>query len=112
MLVSNFLESKEQSRVSKLTGVTLSKNTNNNQENRMLFQFVNIASQTIAPLAITMLCGTFTYPIAVRIAKRVFKLRGFYPIHISIAPFLAFAHTNVFGTTQMYFTIKVMEREF
>ena len=112
LLVSNFLESKEQSRISKLSGVTLTNTSDINQDNQMLNRFISNASQTIAPLAITMMCGTFTYPIAVRIAKRVFRLRGFYPIHFSIAPFLGLVHVNVFGTVQTYFMIKVMEREF
>lgn len=64
------------------------------------------------PVSLTMLCGTFTYPIAVRIARKVFRLRGFYAIHLSIAPFLAFTHINIFGTLHSYFRIKVKEREF
>ena len=59
-----------------------------------------------------MICGTFTYPIAVRIARGLFKLRGFYAIHLSIAPFLALVHVNILGTTHMYFRIKQTEKEF
>ena len=59
-----------------------------------------------------MMCGTVTYPIAVRISKRVFKLRGFYAINLSIAPFLALIHVNILGVTHMYFRIKVTEKEF
>lgn len=69
-------------------------------------------TKIIAPLFITMLCGTITYPIAVRVVKRVFKLRGFYAIHLSIAPFLAIIHTNVFAVSHSYFMIKHMEKEF
>jgi len=59
-----------------------------------------------------MMCATVTYPLAVRIAKRIFKLRGFYAIHVAIAPFLALVHTNIFGVGHMYFRIKHTEKEF
>ena len=66
----------------------------------------------VFPAMITMVCGTFTYPVAVRIARKVFRLRGFYPIHISIAPFLALIHVNIFGTFHALFRARVMEQEF
>ena len=59
-----------------------------------------------------MMCGTVTYPIAVRIVKRIFRLRGFYPIHLAIAPFLALVHVNIFGVCHTYFRIKHIEKEF
>ena len=59
-----------------------------------------------------MLCGTLTYPLAVRFVKRVFKLRGFYSIHLAIAPILALIHINIFGISHTYFRIKHMEREY
>lgn len=59
-----------------------------------------------------MMCGTVTYPLAVRLVKRVFRLRGFYSIHLAIAPFLALIHINIFGVSHTYFRIKHMEREF
>lgn len=59
-----------------------------------------------------MMCATITYPLAVRLVKRVFRLRGFYAIHLAIAPFLALAHVNIFGISQTIFRIKHMEREF
>ena len=78
----------------------------------MLQQFIGNATKIIFPIFITMMCGTVTYPIAVRIAKRIFKLRGFYQIHLSIAPFLALVHVNIFGNSHMYFRIKHTEREY
>lgn len=60
----------------------------------------------------TALCGTVTYPIAVRIARKGFKLKGFYAIHLAIAPFLALVHVNILGVTSMYARIKVIEAEF
>ena len=51
---------------------------------------------------ITMLCGTFAYPVAVRISRK-FGMRGFYPTHISTAPFLALIHVNIFGTVHAIF---------
>ena len=78
----------------------------------MLFQFAGNASKVIIPAVITMMCGTVTYPIAVRIVKKVFKLRGFYAIHLSIAPFLALVHVNIFGISHTYFRIKHIEKEF
>ena len=66
----------------------------------------------VVPAAVTMFCGTFTYPIAVRIARKVFRVRGFYAIHISIAPFLAFVHVNIFGTLHALGRARLMEQEF
>jgi hypothetical protein len=65
--------------------------------------------KVVAPGAMTMFCGTFTYPIAVRIARKVFRIRGFYAIHISIAPFLAFVHVNIFGTLHALGRVRLME---
>lgn len=59
-----------------------------------------------------MMCATVTYPLAVRIVKRVFGLRSFYSIHLAIAPFLALIHVNIFGVSHTLFRIKHMEREF
>ena len=58
------------------------------------------------------MCATFTYPIAVRIAKKIFHLKGFYAIHLAIAPFLALAHVNIFAIAHMWFRIKLTEIEF
>ena len=66
----------------------------------------------VLPAATTMLCGTFTYPVAVRVARRMFGLRGFYSIHISIAPFLAFIHVNIFGTLFALGRIKAIEYDY
>ena len=65
----------------------------------------------VLPGALTMFCGTFTYPVAVRIARRIFGLRGFYPIHISIAPFLALIHVNIFGVLHTLGRIRAIEME-
>ena len=59
-----------------------------------------------------MMCGTFTYPVAVRVARKVFRLRGFYPIHISIAPFLALIHVNIMGTSHALLRALFIEKEF
>ena len=53
-----------------------------------------------APLFCTSMIGTITYPIAVRIAKKAFRLRNFYSIHLTIAPFLALIHINFFALVQ------------
>ena len=58
------------------------------------------------------MCATVTYPLAVRVARKIFKLRGFYSIHLAIAPFLALAHVNIFGVWHMYFKIKHTELEY
>ena len=60
------------------------------------------------------MAGTVTYPIAVRIARSryLFKLRNFYAIHIAIAPFLAFAHINIFGGVHSYMKTKVKESDY
>ena len=59
-----------------------------------------------------MMAGTVTYPIAVRIARKRFKLKGFWAIHLAIAPFLALVHVNILGVSHMYFRIKQTEREY
>jgi len=118
MLVSNFLESREQARVSKMGGAMMSESASSKQTNSafapggFLWQFTSNVGKVILPAMITMFCGTFTYPIAVRVARKVFRLRGFYPIHCSIAPFLALVHVNIFGTLHAYFRIKLTEMEF
>ena len=68
--------------------------------------------KAVLPVFFTALCGTITYPIAVRIARKGFKLRGFYAIHLAIAPFLALVHVNILGVTNMFARIKVIEGEF
>ena len=68
--------------------------------------------KAVLPVFFTALCGTVTYPIAVRIARKGFKLKGFYAIHLAIAPFLALVHVNILGVTSMYARIKVIEAEF
>ena len=59
-----------------------------------------------------MLCGTVTYPLAVRVARRLFRLKGFYAIHLTIAPFLGVVHVNIFGSTNQLMTIWIVERDF
>jgi hypothetical protein len=63
---------------------------------------------------VTALAGTLTYPLAVRIARSryLLKLRNFYAIHIAIAPFLAFAHINIFSAVNTYMRIKIKEEDF
>lgn len=74
--------------------------------------FADKLKKWLLPATLTMLCGTVTYPIAVRIARKVFRLKGFYAIHLSIAPFLALVHVNIFGTLHSYFRLKIAERDF
>merc|ERR1711957_370634 len=70
-------------------------------------------AKLIVPAMLTMLTGTFTYPIATRIARSwPFRLRGFWAINLSCAPFLAFIHVHIFGTSHAYFRIKITEKEF
>ncbi len=64
-------------------------------------------------MLLTAMAGTITYPIAVRIARaRPFKLRNFYSIHLSIAPFLALVHVNIFSAFFAYMKIKIIESKF
>ena len=39
-------------------------------------------------------------------------MRGFYPIHISIAPFLALLHVNILGTVHAWLRMRFTEQEF
>jgi hypothetical protein len=67
----------------------------------------------IAPVFITLMTASLTYPVAVRLVKyRPLRLRGYWAIHLTIAPFLALINVNVFGATHSYFRIKVMEQDF
>jgi hypothetical protein len=109
LLVGNFLESQKQAQVSRLGGQMF----DDSLPTKSTFTtFTDRFRTWVLPAAITMMCGTITYPIAVRIARRIFRLRGFYPIHFAIAPFLGLAHINIFGTVQAYEKIKATERDF
>ena len=105
---SNFLESREQAKVSKMGGALLE--STEDKTATFAWQFKANCLKLIVPAFLTMLTGTFTYPIAVRVARsRPFRLRGFYAIHAGIAPFLAFIHVNVFAAWHQYFKIKLTE---
>lgn len=103
------LETKAQSRISRLGGEMLS---DKEVVKSPIAVFGETLQQWMLPVSLTMLCGTFTYPIAVRIARKVFRLKGFYPIHLSIAPFLGLVHISIFGALHSYFRIKITERDF
>ena len=108
LLVGNVLESSSQAKISKMGGKTLSSEAP--KSGGFSAQFKANVLKLLAPISITMLVATFTYPVAVRIVRaRPFRLRGFYPIHIAIAPFLAWINVNVFGSMNGYFRIKLME---
>ena len=79
----------------------------------VLNELVANAAKLIIPAMLTMLTGTFTYPMATKIARSwPFRLRGFWAINLSCAPFLAFIHVHIFGTSHAYLRIKVTEKEF
>jgi hypothetical protein len=103
------LESKAQSRISRLGGEMMSDKVVHKSPIAVFFDKMQ---QWMLPVSLTMLCGTFTYPIAVRIARKVFRLKGFYAIHLSIAPFLGLVHTSIFGVLHSYSRIKIIERDF
>ena len=111
LIISNFLESKDQSKVSKLGGQTLAGSSEDESPAESVFVrgIKENFQKVVFPGMITMLCGTFTYPVAVRVARKIFRLRGFYAIHISIAPFLALIHVNIFATCHALFRAKCME---
>ena len=96
--MSNFLENKQQANISKFGGEMLSSKTkkaDSDLMNKLKWNFLYLA----APLFLTSMLGTITYPFMVRIArsKYLFRLRNFYSIHLSIAPVLAFIHINFFS---------------
>ena len=123
VLVANFLETKDQSKISRVDGKVISQQqilskpiqTNKNRFfeddflNKLTWNFVKYAG----PLFCTAMLSTITYPLAVRVArsKRLFKLRDFYAIHISIAPFLAVIHINFFQLLLSYIRIKQKEKD-
>lgn len=110
MRTGNLLESKAQAKVSAVGGSLLSDET---LDVSRLTLFTDKIKTFILPGFATMMCGTVTYPLAVKIARsRLFKLRGFYAIHLAIAPFLGFVHVNILGIFHAYATIKVMERNY
>ena len=67
-----------------------------------------------SPIFFTSMLATFTYPLAVRVArsKWLFGLRNFYAIHIAIAPFLALIHLNFYSFAEALVKLKMMEMEF
>ena len=76
--------------------------------------FIKNAKLILVPAFLTAMCGTITYPLMVRLArsKYLFKLRNFYAIHLSIAPFLALIHINIFSGIHTYMKIKQKEQDF
>ena len=111
--MSNFFESQQQAKVSRVSGQTLS---DQKQESVNLFSS-KIAlnfSFYAAPALLTAMLGTYTYPRAVRLArhKRLLRLRNFYAIHVSIAPFLAFIHMNFFSAIQAVIGAHIFERDY
>ena len=77
-------------------------------------QFLRNVKNLLVPVFVTAMAGTITYPIAVRLARSryLFKLRSFYAIHLAIAPFLAFAHVNIFFGVHTYLRITTMESDY
>ena len=118
MYVSNFLESKEQSQMSAMGGQMFANKVegapSEDRSNTVMKQFLRNIKNVMVPVFVTAMAGTITYPIAVRVArsKYLFKLRSFYAIHLAIAPFLAFAHLNIFFTVHTYLRIKTMESDY
>ena len=52
----------------------------------------------VVPLLITGLAATISYPFFIRIAKgKRIGLKGFYAVHLAIAPFMALSNAFVFG---------------
>ena len=84
------------------------------EESKVMKQFMRNVKNFMIPVFFTAMAGTITYPIAVRLArsKYLFKLRNFYAIHISIAPFLAFIHLNLFSLFHTYFRITTTESDY
>ena len=103
------METKKQSQISRLGGSMLDEAE---AQKSPFTLFTDKLKKWLLPASITMLCGTVTYPIAVRIARKVFRLKGFYAIHLAIAPFLALFHVNIFGTLHSYFRLKIAENDF
>ena len=111
LLTGNMLENKAQAKASSMGGAMLA--DDQGLKTNTLTIFTDKLKTLILPAFATMMCGTVTYPIAVRIARsRLFKLKGFYAIHLAIAPFLAFVHVNLFGCFFAYGHIKVIERDY
>ena len=62
---------------------------------------------------LTLLTGTFTYPIASKIVRSwPFRLKGFWAINLTVAPFLAYIHVHIFGISHAYLRVKITEAEF
>jgi len=95
-----------------MLAATASASTEDGSKRISFLGFYENFMKLVMPAAVTMFCGTFTYPVAVRIARKVFRLRGFYAIHISIAPFLALLHVNIFGTLQTLGNARFTEQEY
>ena len=116
MLVSNFLESKDQSKSSKFGGemMSSSQSIKSNQffKNDLMNNLARNFTYFAAPLFCTSMIGTITYPLAVRFVKKAFRLRNFYSIHIAIAPFLALIHINFFALVQTLINVQYINHEY
>ena len=76
-------------------------------------EFIANAGKVIVPVMLTLLTGTFTYPLASKLVRSwPLRLRGFYAIHLAIAPLLAYIHVHIFGISHAYCRIKITEAEF
>lgn len=125
VLVGNFMESQEQARLSRFGGDMLARVENASTVDAALSKDANSMDhlfaehikanmlKLIAPIFITTMTASVTYPLAVRIVRGwPFRVRGYYAIHFSIAPFLALINVNVFGVSHGYFRIKLVEADF
>jgi len=108
LYVSNFTESTQQGRASSLSGEMGNQSL---EQESTVAAFRRNFSQFAIPFTLSAMTATFTYPIAVRIARKC-GLRGFYAIHISVAPFLAWVNLVTFNASRTYMKIKEREREF
>ena len=120
-MVSNFMENKAQADISRFGGQMLqapSISVNDQAPGILNSKFALKLKHNLQlwalPLSMTAMLGTITYPLAVKVArsKRLLKLRNFYAIHASIAPFLAFIHINFFSFVQTIIRIKQTESEY
>lgn len=63
----------------------------------------------VCPMFLTGMAASVSYPMYIRLAKKVFKVKSFFAIHAVIAPFMMMQNVFVFANTRGLASIKIFE---
>ncbi|CAI2372622.1 unnamed protein product [Moneuplotes crassus] len=112
LYTSNYLQNKTQTKKASFGLPTFSSSNESSIQKDVLKMYLNRVCCFLLPIGVTGLSATFTYPIAVRLVKSLFKIRDFYAIHLAISPIMVFININVFGTLRGIMNVKIKEAEY